>query len=50
MNFYELSKKRKSVRSYLPDDVSMEKLTRLLDAARNAPSAGNRQPWQFLMC
>lgn len=47
MNFYELSKKRKSVRSYLPDDVSMEKLTRLLDAARNAPSAGNRQPWHF---
>ena len=47
MSFHELAWKRSSVRGYKPDDVSMEKITRLLDAARSAPSAGNCQPWYF---
>ena len=47
MDFIDLAWKRKSVRSFKQDDVSVEKITRLLDAARSAPSGGNCQPWHF---
>lgn len=47
MSFYELAKKRKSTRNFMPSDIPMEKIKRLLDTARSAPSAGNRQPWHF---
>lgn len=47
MNLSELVWKRKSVRSFKPDEVSIDKLNRLLDAARAAPSGGNCQPWYF---
>lgn len=49
MEIYDLIKLRKSVRSYLPRDVEDEKLTRVLDAGRRAPSAGNRQEWRFIV-
>jgi len=39
--------KRKSVRAFGPGEVPAEKLVRLLDAARSAPSGGNCQPWFF---
>lgn len=38
---------RRSVRRYLPREVSREQLDRLLQAAVAAPSAHNRQPWRF---
>ncbi|NJL32797.1 MAG: nitroreductase family protein [Chloroflexaceae bacterium] len=38
---------RRSVRAYLPDPVSTEQLTYLLEAARWAPSPHGRQPWRF---
>jgi len=38
---------RKSVRSYEPTLIQEEVLTRVLDAARLAPLAGNAQPWHF---
>ncbi|HBN83413.1 MAG TPA: nitroreductase family protein [Clostridiales bacterium] len=47
MVFYETAWKRKSTRSFKQDDIPVGKITRLLDAARSAPSAGNRQPWHF---
>ena len=47
MDFMELIWKRKCVRSFRPDGVPREKIVRLLDAARSAPSGGNRQPWFF---
>ena len=47
MNFSELTWKRKSIRSFKPDEIPMEEIIKLLDAARSAPSAGNRQPWYF---
>ena len=47
MDFAKLAWKRKSVRSFKPDDVSVEKIIKLLDAARSAPSGGNCQPWHF---
>ena len=30
-------------------DVEQEKIAKILDAARLAPSAGNRQPWRFIV-
>jgi nitroreductase len=49
MEVFEAIRKRHSVRSYLPDEVSSEKLEKMLEAARLAPSAGNIQPWHFIV-
>ena len=49
MDFRDLIEQRFSVRSYRPDPVEDEKLVRVLNAARLAPSAANRQPYQFLV-
>ncbi len=49
MDIYELIRLRKSVRSYLAREVEQDKLNRVLDAARCAPSAGNRQEWRFVV-
>lgn len=40
---------RKSVRAYLDKAVEKEKLNRVLEAARMAPSASNRQEWRFVV-
>jgi nitroreductase/ketosteroid isomerase-like protein len=40
---------RRTVRKYKPDPVPDEHLTRILDAARFAPTAGNVQPWRFVV-
>lgn len=37
---------RKSVRAFLPKEISREQIERILDAARHAPSGVNTQPWQ----
>ncbi len=49
MEVFEAIRKRHSVRAYLPDRVSGEKLERILEAGRLAPSAGNTQPWHFIV-
>jgi len=49
MEVFEAIQTRRSIRSYLPDEVPEEKLTRILEAARLAPSAANRQPWHFVV-
>ena len=50
MDFLELVKQRKSVRSYDPSrKVTKEVLARILEAGRFAPSATNNQPWEFLL-
>jgi nitroreductase len=36
---------RRSVRSFLPDPVSLAVLERVLEKAQRAPSGGNVQPW-----
>ena len=38
---------RRSIRRYLAQPVPRDALERLLEAARWAPSAHNRQPWRF---
>lgn len=40
---------RRSVRQFAPDEVSDADLERLLRAAMAAPSAGNQQPWRFVV-
>jgi nitroreductase len=42
-------RKRKSVRSYVSDPVPDEALLTILEGARLAPSAGNIQPWHFIV-
>ena len=49
MRFLELVQERYSVRSYKPDAVEEDKLTEVLEAARLAPTAANRQPFQFVV-
>lgn len=44
MNFLDLARKRYSVRSYLDTPVEDDKLMKVLEAARLAPSACNNQP------
>lgn len=45
----ELAVKRRSVRNYSGEDVSLEDVLYALEVARHAPSGGNRQPWRFLI-
>jgi nitroreductase len=45
--FIELVKHRTSCRSYEPRPVPKEHLELMLNAARLAPSACNKQPWRF---
>ncbi|KUO71375.1 MAG: nitroreductase [Clostridia bacterium BRH_c25] len=49
MNFLELAKKRYSVRSYQPRKVEEEKLLRILEAGRVAPTGANRQPHRLIV-
>lgn len=47
MEFYETVKTRRSIRSYKGKEIPEEKLLRVMDAARVAPSGHNRQYWKF---
>jgi len=49
MNFLELATRRHSVRNYSERPVEKKKIEYLLECARLAPSACNRQPWRFLV-
>ena len=49
MDFYEVIRTRRSVRSYKPDPIPKDVLRRVLEAARIAPSGSNRQPWRFII-
>lgn len=49
MEILELIKKRFSARSYKSDAVEQEKLNKIVECARFAPSAVNYQPWHFLI-
>ncbi len=49
MNQLKIIKKRKSIRSYKPDIVTEDDIHTLLEAARWAPSAGNKQPLEIII-
>ncbi len=40
---------RRSIRKFTEQEVTEEQLTSILKAAMAAPSAGNAQPWQFIV-
>jgi nitroreductase len=41
---------RRNVRSYSKGEIATEDIDRILEAARRAPSAGNQQAWDFVVC
>ena len=49
MNVFETIEKRYSCRAYLDEPVEQEKLDKILEAARQAPSAKNLQDWRFVV-
>jgi len=49
MTVFEAIKKRYSCRAYLDKPVEQEKLDKIFEAARQAPSAKNLQDWRFVV-
>lgn len=49
MDLFDAIRDRRSIRSFKPDPVPDELLEKVLDAGRWAPSAGNLQPWEFIV-
>ena len=49
MEFSKVIQKRYSVRAYKSDPVEEQKLQQVLEAARLAPTAANRQPFQLIV-
>lgn len=45
---YRVIRERRDMRHFLPDAVDSQVLTRLLQAAHQAPSVGMMQPWRFI--
>jgi len=48
-DIFNLFRLRRSIRSFTSEDVSDEEIEKILEAARWAPSAGNIQPWEFIV-
>jgi nitroreductase len=49
MNVFEAIQQRYSCRAYQEREIEQEKLNKLLEAARLAPSAKNTQDWRFVV-
>ena len=49
MEYTDLIRKRRSIRKYKSDPISDQDLKAVLEAARIAPSSGNRQCWQYII-
>ena len=49
MDVYECLRGRRTVRHFKPDPVPEVTVTRILDAARWAPSSRNQQPWHLVV-
>ncbi len=49
MDVFEAIQNRRSIRIYKKGELSQETINKLVDAARLAPSAGNTQPWAFVL-
>ncbi len=47
--FFELARQQRAHRRFRDDEVSEQLIEQLLDAAVRAPSAENRQPWEFIV-
>ncbi len=49
MDVFEAINTRRSIRKFKPNPIPGKKLKMIFEAARLAPSAGNRQPWRFVV-
>ena len=49
MDVFQAIQLRRSIRVYQDREVEKEKLNKVLEAARLAPSANNRQEWKFIV-
>jgi nitroreductase len=49
MDLMELLRSRCSIRTFIDRPVEDEKLAAILEAARWAPTSGNKQPWRFIV-
>jgi nitroreductase len=49
MDVFEAITQRKSIRKYKDKEIEKEKLIKVLESARIAPSASNRQEWKFIV-
>lgn len=49
MDTIETILKRRSIRRYKREPIPEEDLKKILECGRQAPSAGNRQPWHFIV-
>ena len=49
MDFFDVIKARRSVRHYTPAAVDPALVDQVIEAGILAPSAGNRQPWEFVV-
>lgn len=49
MDFKDVIRTRRSVRSFADRDIPPDVLERVMEAARIAPSGNNRQPWRFVI-
>ena len=49
MELEEAIKGRRSIRAFKQQDVPKEIVEKIIDNARYAPSAGNIQPWEFVI-
>jgi nitroreductase len=47
---WDAIRSRRNVRSYGEGAIASEHLDRILEAGRRAPSAGNQQAWDFVLC
>lgn len=49
MDVFTAISERRSVRAYQGTEVDEEKINKIIEAARLAPSAANRQEWKFIV-
>ena len=49
MSFIDTVLSRRSIRRYEKQDIPKDVLDKILEAGRQAPSAGNKQPWHFIV-
>ncbi|MCX8171620.1 MAG: nitroreductase family protein [Candidatus Bathyarchaeota archaeon] len=49
LDIFDIFKLRRSIRAFTGEEVSDEDIEKILEAARWAPSAGNIQPWEFIV-
>jgi nitroreductase len=47
--FFDMIRKRRSIRSFLEKDIEQEKLDLLIEAALRSPSSRSLNPWEFIL-